>query len=88
MKARLAAMEQEAAKLKEQQDKAQKEAGMGPGGGAATSAADAAAKEEADSRSGGGCALGHAAPRWEQSDDTCRSEVGERLTVPQHCAGV
>lgn len=49
MKARLADMEKEAAKLKEMQDKAQKEAGIAPGG----PSVDAAAKEEADSRSGG-----------------------------------
>ncbi|KAI7836659.1 hypothetical protein COHA_009435 [Chlorella ohadii] len=48
MKARLADMEKEAAKLKEMQDKAQKEAGMAPSG---SGSADAAAKEEADSRS-------------------------------------
>ncbi|EFN56029.1 hypothetical protein CHLNCDRAFT_13079, partial [Chlorella variabilis] len=47
MKARLADMEKEAAKLKEMQDKAQKEAGIAPGG----PSVDAAAKEEADSRS-------------------------------------
>eukprot|EP00887_Chlorella_sp_A99_P007780 scaffold20.g7780.t1 len=52
MKARLADMEKEAAKLKEMQDKVQKEAGLAPGGSAAAAGtADQAAKEEVDSRS-------------------------------------
>ena len=48
MKARLADMEKEAAKLKEMQDKVQKEAGLAPGG---SGSGDAAAREEADARS-------------------------------------